>query len=348
MRELADGGRPGARRRLRVSPSDLRGVLTEHERLPLRDLRAALHETEAAAGSLRTVAPLLVELDRVERDVSAFLRRHPLDGRSLEALVARRAIPRGACASARPISRSGQRFSTPQRGSRPAPPPLPPRERRRRRRPRARALPRSPRSSRRLPPAQLTPEQKALKKRYAAGRRELEHEFGKVMRYQSIRDLVAGDTGLVSRDLKPIWLMSPLSVSDTLPLDADCSTSSIFDEASQIPLEEAMPALFRAQQVIVVGDRDAAAADDFFSRGRREDETSVGGRARTGERSSFDARRRQLPDHAGAHAAIDDARLALPQPAESLISFSNAAFYERQLADGPGPRCRATRTTTIA
>src|SRR5262245_64268049 len=88
-----------------------------------------------------------------------------------------------------------------------------------------------------LPAAQLTAEEKAFKKSYAAGRRDLEHEFGKTMRYKSIRELAAGDTGEVVRDLKPIWLMSPLSVSDTLPLDPNLFDVVIFDEASQIPLE---------------------------------------------------------------------------------------------------------------
>ncbi|HYG35828.1 MAG TPA: DUF4011 domain-containing protein, partial [Clostridia bacterium] len=92
-----------------------------------------------------------------------------------------------------------------------------------------------------LSASQLQPEQKAFKKSYAAGRRDLEHEFGKTMRYKSIRELAAGDTGQVIRDLKPIWLMSPLSVSDTLPLDPDLFDVVIFDEASQIPLEEAIP-----------------------------------------------------------------------------------------------------------
>ena len=52
-----------------------------------------------------------------------------------------------------------------------------------------------------LPAAQLEPEQKAFKKIYSAGRRDLEHEFGKTMRYKSIRDLAAGDTGRVIHDL---------------------------------------------------------------------------------------------------------------------------------------------------
>ncbi len=58
-------------------------------------------------------------------------------------------------------------------------------------------------------------------RRYQLGRKTLEHEFGKSMRYRSIRELVEGDSGLVFKDLKPIWLMSPLSVADTLPLDTN-------------------------------------------------------------------------------------------------------------------------------
>src|SRR6185503_12131158 len=112
---------------------------------------------------------------------------------------------------------------------------------------------------------QLGEEERALKKTYAAGRRELEHEFGKTMRYKSIRDLAAGDSGAVIRHLKPIWLMSPLSVSDTLPLDVDLFDVVIFDEASQIPVEEAVPALYRARQVIVVGDEMQLPPTSFFT-----------------------------------------------------------------------------------
>src|SRR4029453_14292584 len=76
---------------------------------------------------------------------------------------------------------------------------------------------------------------------WQAGRRALEHEFGKVQRYRSIRDLSSGDPGRVVAMLRPIWLMSPTSVSDTLPLDPDLFDVVIYDEASQIPVEEAVP-----------------------------------------------------------------------------------------------------------
>ena len=62
-----------------------------------------------------------------------------------------------------------------------------------------------------LPAAQLDAAQKEFKKSYNRGRRELEHEFGKSMRYKAIRDLASGDCGEVVKDLKPVWLMSPLS-----------------------------------------------------------------------------------------------------------------------------------------
>ena len=69
------------------------------------------------------------------------------------------------------------------------------------------------------------------------------------------------------RDLKPVWLMSPLSVSDTLPLNADNFDVVIFDEASQVTLEEAVPAIFRARQAIVVGDEMQLPPTRFFVSG---------------------------------------------------------------------------------
>ncbi len=121
------------------------------------------------------------------------------------------------------------------------------------------------------PAAGQTAQRKEFKAQYNRGRRELEHEFGKVMRHKSIRDIVSGDSGLVVKDLKPVWLMSPLSVSDTLPLRPDDFDVVIFDEASQVPLEEAIPAIFRARQTIVVGDAMQLPPTDFFSSKSNDD-----------------------------------------------------------------------------
>ena len=185
------------------------------------------------------------------------------------------------------------------------------------------------------PAAQLDVDGKLLKKDYLAGRRELEHEFGKVMRHKPVRTLATGATGKVLRDLKPVWLMSPLSVSDTLPLDPDLFDVVIFDEASQVPVEEAVPALFRAPQVIVVGDQMQLPPTNFFSAAPVEDDVDDEAIGITLEGDSFLAQ---------ASATLPSTLLAwhYRSRSEALIGFSNAAFYGAALRtvpdlDLPGP-----------
>ncbi|WP_341843785.1 AAA domain-containing protein [Chitinophaga caseinilytica] len=167
---------------------------------------------------------------------------------------------------------------------------------------------------------------------YMDGRRILENEFSKSMRFKSIRELCSRASGRVLLDLKPVWLMSPLSVSDAFPLDQPFFDAVIFDEASQITLEEGVPALYRAPQTIIVGDEKQMPPTDFFS-------------ARTGD-----------PDDLGADPVDDDILSAdadslLTQGArkmnsyllgwhyrshfETLISYSNHAFYDAALLTIP-------------
>ncbi len=175
----------------------------------------------------------------------------------------------------------------------------------------------------------LSREQKKQKKEYAAGRRELEHEFAKVTRYRSIRDLATGNAGVVVRDLKPVWLMSPLSVADTLPLESTFDVV-IFDEASQIPLEDAVPAAHRGAQTIVVGDQMQLPPTDFFASGRAELEAF--------ERDDDEGY------ELDAHSLLNHAESNLPSTMlgwhyrsrdESLIAFSNRVFYEGKLLTVP-------------
>jgi predicted DNA-binding WGR domain protein len=180
-----------------------------------------------------------------------------------------------------------------------------------------------------LPASQLQPEQKVFKKSYAAGRRDLEHEFGKTMRYKSIRDLAAEDTGKVIQDLKPVWLMSPLSVSDTLPLDPDLFDVVIFDEASQIPLEEAIPALYRSHQAIVVGDEMQLPPTTFFAASRDGDESVIV--EEEGERVEMDLDSDSFLTQSAQNLPSTLLAWHYRSRYEGLISFSNAAFYSGNL-----------------
>ncbi len=183
--------------------------------------------------------------------------------------------------------------------------------------------------------AELTKDEKAFKKSYNAGRRELEREFEKVMRHKSIRALSAADSGGVVYDLKPIWLMSPLSISDTIPIDEDRFDVVIFDEASQIPLEEAVPAVYRAPQMIVVGDEKQLPPTNFFASSRTPDDTEM------------DAALAEVHYDLDAESFLSHSARCLPSTMlmwhyrsrhEALIRFSNQAFYQGQLRTVPDRR----------
>lgn len=198
-----------------------------------------------------------------------------------------------------------------------------------------------------LPAAGLTAEQKEFKAAYNRGRRELEHEFGKVMRHKSIRDLVAGDSGLVISDLKPIWLMSPLSVCDTLPLRIDQFDVVIFDEASQIALEEAVPAIFRASQAIVVGDEMQLPPTNFFS--AKTDGTDEEGLliSDNGQTYEYDLASNSFLNHAAKNLASRMLGWHYRSRSESLISFSNWAFYQGKLLTVPEKQTAVTARPEI-
>jgi predicted DNA-binding WGR domain protein len=186
-----------------------------------------------------------------------------------------------------------------------------------------------------LPAAELTVEQRQFKSVYNRGRRDLEHEFGKVIRHKSIRDLVAGDSGPVVFDLKPVWLMSPLSVSDTLPLRPDAFDVVIFDEASQITLESAVPSIFRAPQAIVVGDEMQLPPTDFFSAksdGQDEEMLLVGD---DGQVFEYDLSANSFLNHAAKNLPSRMLGWHYRSRSESLIAFSNWAFYQGRLLTVP-------------
>jgi len=188
-----------------------------------------------------------------------------------------------------------------------------------------------------LAAAQLKPDQREFKRRYSLGRRALEHEFGKSMRFKAIRELVDGDTALVIHDLKPAWLMSPLSVSDTLPLSADLFDVVIFDEASQVPLEESVPTIFRGRQTIIVGDEMQLPPTDFFSSKQVDDEGDVVVEE-NGQRFNYDLDSDSLLNHAARSLPSTMLGWHYRSRSEALISFSNWAFYDGRLLTVPDHR----------
>ncbi|MGX9357787.1 DUF4011 domain-containing protein [Mycoplasma sp. 773] len=72
-------------------------------------------------------------------------------------------------------------------------------------------------------------------------------------------------------NIKPCLMLSPLTVSNFFK-DVDYTFDTvIFDEASQIRPESAISSLFRAKQVIVVGDKEQMPPSNFFSSAENEE-----------------------------------------------------------------------------
>ncbi|MEO6254784.1 MAG: AAA domain-containing protein [Ferruginibacter sp.] len=182
--------------------------------------------------------------------------------------------------------------------------------------------------------SQLNIEQRQFKKNYNEGRKILENEFGKSMRYKSIRELSGKESGLVLKDIKPVWLMSPLSVSDSLPLDVNYFDVVIFDEASQITLEEGIPALYRSPQTIIVGDDKQMPPSNFFTaKAEDPDDLESFEEEDAGEVLSSDAD--SLLVQGSRKLSSTMLSWHYRSRYETLISFSNHAFYDAGLLTIP-------------
>jgi AAA domain/Protein of unknown function (DUF4011)/REase_MTES_1575 len=167
---------------------------------------------------------------------------------------------------------------------------------------------------------------------FRRGRKTLENEFQKSRSFKSVRDLFAGEAGLALRRLKPIWLMSPLSVADILPLSEDQFDLVVFDEASQIPVEDAVPTLYRSKQMVVVGDEMQLPPSNFFATRENDDD-------------AFDDADSVLLQDFESDSFLNRASAVLPKTMlnwhyrsrhESLIAFCNRAFYQSKLHTIPG------------
>lgn len=187
----------------------------------------------------------------------------------------------------------------------------------------------------------LDPKQKELKKTYTDGRKVLEREMSKTMRYKSIRELASNESGVVLKDIKPVWLMSPLSVSDSLPLDTAFFDVVIFDEASQITLEEGIPALFRAPQTIIVGDDKQMPPSNFFNaRAADPEDLEIVDGENEEEILSAEADSLLVQGSRKLHSTMLSWHYRSRY--ETLISYSNHAFYEAGLLTIPDKKIHRT------
>jgi very-short-patch-repair endonuclease len=137
--------------------------------------------------------------------------------------------------------------------------------------------------------------------------------------------------------LKPCLMMSPLSVSQFLPMQTEIFDAVVFDEASQIFSEEAIGALCRAKQFVVAGDSKQLPPTNFFHVLNRILEDDYDGEEKDVADSSdnYDSVLEEIQKIVGI------SRLNLQwhyrSKSESLIRFSNERFYNDRLITFPEP-----------
>jgi very-short-patch-repair endonuclease len=158
----------------------------------------------------------------------------------------------------------------------------------------------------------------------------VERELRKKTRHMAIRKLLQSIPALLP-SIKPCLLMSPLSVAQYLPADGRRFDLVVFDEASQIGTQDAIGAIARGNQVVIVGDSKQLPPTSFFMR------ASVGDDALADENDVEElesileeALARQLPQQMlGWHYRSRH---------DALIDFSNRHYYAGRLNVFPAAR----------
>lgn len=118
----------------------------------------------------------------------------------------------------------------------------------------------------RTPAQKLTAQQKEQKATLKKGKSILVKEFAKSRNNLSIRNLLASDAKEWIQLLIPVWLATPNQVADHFPLEEDLFDLVLFDESSQIPLPNALGALFRSKRALVAGDEQQMAPTNYFGK----------------------------------------------------------------------------------
>ena len=154
----------------------------------------------------------------------------------------------------------------------------------------------------------------------------LRREIGKKMRHIPVRQLLNRIPNLLPR-LKPCVLMSPLSVAQYLEPSHAIFDVVIFDEASQIPVWDAIGAIARGQQLIVVGDPKQLPPTNFFN-STDDDEDSLAPEEFKDLESILD----ELMTHGLRHKRL---QWHYRSRHEGLIAFSNRQYYENELLTFP-------------
>ena len=159
----------------------------------------------------------------------------------------------------------------------------------------------------------------------------LRREIEKKRRHKPIRQLIK-EAGTAILAIKPVFMMSPISVAQYLEPGSVTFDLLLIDEASQVSPVDALGAMARAAQVVVVGDDKQLPPTRFFSKMLDDDEVQSDG---------DDLNAGDLESILGLCVAQGMSQRMLRwhyrSRHHSLIAVSNREFYESRLFVVPSP-----------
>ena len=157
-------------------------------------------------------------------------------------------------------------------------------------------------------------------------------EANKKARHKPIRQLL-DEVGSLVTELKPCFMMSPLTVSMFLTPEMRFD-AVIFDEASQVVPADAVNCIYRGAQLIVAGDQKQLPPTDFFARAEDADWTNDADDA--ADDSALDTFQSVL-DLCKAAGGLSSLPLTWHYRSqhEDLITYSNYRFYDGGLRTFP-------------
>lgn len=133
--------------------------------------------------------------------------------------------------------------------------------------------------------------------------------------------------------LFPCWILTPQDVSELFPLKKELFDIVIFDEASQILIENAIPTIYRGEKIVVAGDNKQLRPSTGFLKRKLSDATSYLEEADMPTQAALEsvslldlAESKFNPAYLNYHYRSDYSE---------LIDFSNALFYENRLEIAP-------------
>lgn len=155
----------------------------------------------------------------------------------------------------------------------------------------------------------------------------LKRECAKKARQKPVR-LLLEQTPVLTPLLKPCFLMSPLSVAQYLPPGSAEFDLVVFDEASQIPVWDAIGVLARAKQHVIVGDPKQMPPTNFFQKGESDSDDPI---------SEDDVEDMESILEECIASGMFSAHLDWHYRSrhESLIAFSNHYYYGDRLSTFP-------------